>query len=608
MFLSKPRLIISIICLSLLLFSVSIMGTIGNIAFCIYAYLIIRKTDNHGIEMPSTSILALILIELLFFFFFQRKWTNSTYIMMISEFFHLTPSFLVYGAGLLLCLFSSYSIYLFSAHLKDKTSKKEFYDNSNSGLFELLICAFTAFCLITICSKSSFLYPFNDWDDSNCYFTMGKSMMKGIVLYRDLYEQKGPLLYSIHGIASLISFDSFFGIYLSQLLIAAFSFYYMYRIMKMYTERKIIIAIPIIGLILYTAKAYVAGDSAEEISFPFLVYSLFLIIKTERTKQKLSAWQLIKIGICSGCVFWIKFSLIGMYIGWFITYSVVHILNKDFKQPLYACFYIFIGVLLSSLPFIIYFGINSSIKDWLEVYLYNNLFLYGDHEHSVIVSCAIGLWEGFKSFLEFNPAVCNLCIFCLLAALCNSYRNENKYLFSMLISEFIFIFVGGVHQTYYSYDMGIFILFAFVSIYQIFADELKLSRPLIAGCAVLCVAASFFLTPNRYLMGINRSEMPQYRFNEKINKINNPTMLNYGFLDGGFYTVSGIYPNCKYFCKIYMDLPEMIEMQDYYAENGLCDFIVTRSYETFNKYEIVDQVEWFYNGNYKTYYLYELIK
>ena len=58
----------------------------------------------------------------------------------------------------------------------------------NAKLF--LLALFVAAAFLAICSKSSPLYPFNDWGDINCFFTVGKSMMQGLVPYRDLYEQK----------------------------------------------------------------------------------------------------------------------------------------------------------------------------------------------------------------------------------------------------------------------------------------------------------------------------------------------------------------------------------------------------------------------------------
>ena len=65
--------------------------------------------------------------------------------------------------------------------------------NTNVRILSLaFICSLL---FITICSKSSFLYPMNDWVDTQCFFTVGKAMVNGKVLYADIYEQKGPLLY-----------------------------------------------------------------------------------------------------------------------------------------------------------------------------------------------------------------------------------------------------------------------------------------------------------------------------------------------------------------------------------------------------------------------------
>ena len=85
-------------------------------------------------------------------------------------------------------------------------------------------CLFLSILFLLICTKSSPLYPFNDWVDSNAFFTMGKGMINGKVLYRDLFEQKGPLLYFIHGLSYLISNKTFLGVFIFEvdLLISSF--------------------------------------------------------------------------------------------------------------------------------------------------------------------------------------------------------------------------------------------------------------------------------------------------------------------------------------------------------------------------------------------------
>lgn len=64
-----------------------------------------------------------------------------------------------------------------------------------------IYCFINAIIFLTICSKNSFFYAFNNWDDPNSFFTMGKGMANGLIIYRDLFEQKGPILYLIHAIS-----------------------------------------------------------------------------------------------------------------------------------------------------------------------------------------------------------------------------------------------------------------------------------------------------------------------------------------------------------------------------------------------------------------------
>ena len=65
-----------------------------------------------------------------------------------------------------------------------------------------------SFIFVAICSKSSFLYPINDWGDVNTYFTIGKGMLAGKVPYRDLYDQKGVVIFALQALGAIISYDS----------------------------------------------------------------------------------------------------------------------------------------------------------------------------------------------------------------------------------------------------------------------------------------------------------------------------------------------------------------------------------------------------------------
>ena len=135
--------------------------------------------------------------------------------------------------------------------------------------------------------------------------------------------------------------------------------------------------------------------------------------------------------------------------------------------------------------------------------------------------------------------------------------------------------------------------------------------PRIFSAGIVCalsVVFAFIMCDNTYLLRYDKSDMPQYRFAEIITKTDNATLLNYGFLDGGFYTVTGIVPNCKFFCKLNIKLDEIMETQNEFIKNGKVDFVVTSNtkFEA-ELYECVSTASVFYEGYEHEYYLYQLI-
>ena len=68
----------------------------------------------------------------------------------------------------------------------------------------ILLCFGITFLFFLFCNPNSFLYVFNNNPDQNWYITMGEGMLAGKVPYKDLFEQKGPLVYFAYAWARLL--------------------------------------------------------------------------------------------------------------------------------------------------------------------------------------------------------------------------------------------------------------------------------------------------------------------------------------------------------------------------------------------------------------------
>lgn len=93
--------------------------------------------------------------------------------------------------------------------------------------------------------------------------------------------------------------------------------------------------------------------------------------------------------------------------------------------------------------------------------------------------------------------------------------------------------------------------------------------------------------------------------------------MNYGFLDGGFYTVLDQVPSERAFCILNRNPDEMLAEQNTYVQEGRTHFVVTWKAQTVTEeelrklpvvsenYELVEFLYFEFEGDLRTYALYE---
>lgn len=485
-------------------------------------------------------------------------------------------------------------------------------DKPHSRAAVLGICFAIALVIVTICSKSSFLYPFNDWVDANCFFTVGKSMQSGLIPYRDLAEQKGPLVYFLYALASVISYDTFLGVYLLEILSCAAFLYFGYKIIGLYCEKHVVYYLPFLAVAVYTSRAFYHGGSVEELCFPFMTVPLYWFLKAAKQGTCLTDRESFLTGVLSACVFWMKYTLTGMFAGWFIVFACHMIIKKNAKQLGKTVLLIIAGVAAGSVPYILFFGLNHAIPDLIRGYFTDSLSGYAKADAgSGILGLAKALYGGLINLVENSPAV-----LVLMVAGCVYFAFRRRFtellcVAAMIIAAFVFSYISGRTYVYYSLAFAPFACLGFVPVCSFIARKCK--KRVFAGvlCLVyaLLAAAAVYLTPNRYLMLADKNDLPQYQFARTIEKTPGATLLNYGFLDGGFYTTAGIVPNCRAFCKLNIAMDELKQLQDDHVREGRSDYVVTRDQELADSdpdglYTLADESEYFLEGKTRKYYLY----
>lgn len=498
--------------------------------------------------------------------------------------------------------------------------------SKRSNCILLFYCFTIATLFLSVCSKSSFRFPMNDWVDVHCFFTVGRSIWDGLVPYRDLYEQKGPVLYFLYAIAALFSSDSFWGVFLLEIICFGLFLYYSAKIAALYLgDGPASYAIAaVLAAVIPVSPAFAHGSGAEEFCLFMLSYSMYSVLLALHEDRALSFREAFLNGIFAAAVLYVKFTILGFYIGlalfvfvWYIAKAFSPIvLLKTIGQFL-------LGIAALSIPVWGYFLLNGAADDLYTVYFYNNLVLYPNEVEG-------SRWDLIKNCLKTtitNNRSYGWMIYMSLLFMVAHIR-ERWLDLAMGLLSFVGLAIGtywgGRGYTYYGLIIAPFAVFGLVGLVQLsrviplrkWLQALPFGASLIQATALFVVVTMLFSytyrnSRNAYLMAYEKEDLPAYQFAEIIKTVENPKILNYGFLDGGFYYAADVEPTCKFFCTLNINAPDMWAMQRECIENGEVDFVITRHY-TLNRYspradayELVDQATFWFEGVDFTYYLYQ---
>ena len=530
---------------------------------------------------------------------FCQRWASSKTVVRAAGSAGIsghTLSFLLLSAGLILglagCFFLSETVRFF---LQEETPREVPRGQRDGGPAEnrraFACCVLCTLLAAAVCSECSLLYPINSHVNQNCFFTVGRAWMNGMVPYRDLFEQKGPLLYLVYGAGSLVSRGGFFGIFLIELVSGSAFLYLIYRTCGLYARKRTPAVIPAAALAVYTAKSFSTGGGPEELCLPLFAYALYLGLASVLESRSIRWMQFFLVGLSAGIVLWTKFTFAGFFLGWAMYFSFRFLRKRDSGAFGRMMTGIAAGVCIITLPVLLYFRSRGALQDLVQVYLLDNIRLYSGYQGGGFLTGILrNYWTGIGVLADGSFLILFLIALGLM-------RDRTGLLLICFAFLFGTSFAGQYSWAYYALVFAPFISPGLVPVAEktgrLAGFVRKHSAPAVIAFVVSCAA----LSPNAVRIGTKKASLPQYQMAEVIREREAPTLLNYGFLDGGFYLAADVLPNCRAFCRLNAPIPEMYRLQDEFLETARCDFVVTKAALGLPFYELVLQ-----SGDY---YLYQ---
>ena len=475
--------------------------------------------------------------------------------------------------------------------------------------FSLLVSA----AVLIICSKNSFLYPLNDWVDVNCFFTVGRGIKHGLVPYLDLYDQKGPLLYYIYALAALISETSYLGVFVMEVLLFAVFLFFSGRIAETLSGRPVAFWLTAagLGIGIPLSPAFSHGGSAEEFFLPVFAASLYIVLKAMHERKPLNRSQGILLGVFAAAALWTKYTFCGLYAGLAAAVLIWYLADHLGKELPRLILRALAGAAALTAAVLFWYLIRGALPALWSAYFTDNLTRYTQNIRGGNYA------DPLPNLL--NNLSWSIPIMAGLAGLLLLVRKHWRELAALVlggVALFIFTYLSGRKYPYYAMVMACFAPAGYGMLFRLIPAGIAERKWFRAACvtaavvvAALSPLAAYNWSSNVYLMDISLEETPQYRFGEIIRQSEDSTLLNYGFLDGGYYLTAESLPVTRFFCTLNNDLPEMNEEHSEAIAEGRTAFIVVRGRKLKNtaNYRLVDECSMFFEGRNWTYCLYERV-
>lgn len=440
---------------------------------------------------------------------------------------------------------------------------------------------------------SSPLFQTNPWVDSNAMLTMGRSVIHGLVPYRDVIDQRGPFLYGLFALGAIFKGSSFLGVFILEvvnlLLVYGISFKIVNDINQ---ELKFTQWIALLGpFALLSTSSFSFGGSPEEFAFTSILYLLYIINHYHQDVTQISLNSFFYLGINLSIIFWNKYSMIGAFGMFFLWTACVLMYKKQFVKLYRIIIYSLLGFLSVTIIFIVYFWINNALKDLIQIYFIQNITAYGNNNQTKLMQ----VWTLISLVaqeIQLHYIASSIIVMGWIRAL---YSRQNVTL-EIIMMPTALVFVALQHWVINYYNIIWMPFFAIALIRLVttktivqFNSNILPVRLIISFLLIIMPFVNNQDLKNLVVRNEPRSingnqYVVQRHFSDKMKEErgNRPKILMINSLDSGFFLSTQTVPQTKYWHQLnmkYEQLPQMYQSFQHSMDKRQVDFVIMRLWQ-----------------------------
>ena len=382
--------------------------------------------------------------------------------------------------------------------------------------------------------------------DQAIFFSIGKSMLHGKVLYKDVFDQKTPYIYFFNAFAAIFE-KNHVGLFILEIIILAIILIYLYKIVKLFvSNERALIGSLLLGVILCVPEISFGNSRTEMYAIAFLMPAIYLFVRyfLLEEKEKYNNLYMFIIGILASFILMTNIRAVVILVPFAIILLIKLIKEKQYRAIATLFFIGTFGVIITVVPYIIYAVMTDSVKDAVYAIFTTNINYAKSNvtTKESVLSLALAFIAQNKVF--FVLIFLSFPIWFLL-------KFDFKLKISITISFVItFIYVVFSYKTnvYYLVILMPYILSIYFLLSRFF-EKIRINTFIIIAIAAASLLANIYLNRSidvRYINCYNRSNRINKVIEENFNNRDDVKILSYGFVPE-VYVYTGTIINYKYF-------------------------------------------------------------
>ena len=384
--------------------------------------------------------------------------------------------------------------------------------------------------------------------DQAIFFSIGKAMLNGKVLYKDVFDHKTPYIYFFNAFAAIFE-KNHIGLFILEVIILTTILIFLYKIAKQFisNERAIICSL-LFGIILSIPEITFGYSRTEMYALAFIMPALNLFSKyfLSSDGEKYNYLHMFVIGILASLVLMTNIRAVVILVPFAIALLIKLIKEKRYKAIAMLFIAGILGVIITIVPYIIYAILTDSVNDAIYAIFTTNINYAKSNVSTTenVLSMAIRFISQHSVFFVFTflsfPAWFLL-------------RLDFKLKISIIISfMMVFIYVVFSYKTnvYYLVILMPYILSLYF-LFSRFIDKIKhlIKLPVVILVAVVSLLLNIYLNRTiniRYANCYNRASRINKVIENNFENKEKVKVLSYGF-NPEVYIYTGGEVDYKYF-------------------------------------------------------------